>query len=257
MVDILICVNASREIGMGHLFRCLNLAKYLRKKYDKEIVFFSLDFKPAIEIIQENHFPVFVYDGTRKQNHELEGVIQETKPKLIINDMLDTEPKMIELQKKYDATVCNFDDTKAGLIFADVTINPLVFHYPEMRGKKPKSLYFYGPDYMILDERFENFRNIRELQNQKCRKILVSMGGTDTWNVSEKVVRALIPLITEKDLDITLSTGPGIQNQEKLCNLIEDVALTNLNCVQDVPWLGQLMAKSDRYFSLWWRHYAL
>ena len=50
-------VDANYNLGMGNVFRCLNLAKYLNQSsFSEKIFFFSEKFEYSNNLIEKSHF---------------------------------------------------------------------------------------------------------------------------------------------------------------------------------------------------------
>ena len=164
-------IEASHKRGMGHLYRSITISKYLGYK---SIFFINKNLK-CIEILKRNKIKYKVIDKKKKIN--LENLVNKYSIKIWINDKLQTNK--LEGQKISSlASFVTFDDWGQGSKFAKLNISPLYFGKKKLFGKK----VFTGIKFLPLKEKNLKYLRIRK----KVNKILISMGGSDTFNVTLK-----------------------------------------------------------------------
>ncbi|MFH0926144.1 MAG: UDP-2,4-diacetamido-2,4,6-trideoxy-beta-L-altropyranose hydrolase, partial [bacterium] len=190
MFKILFRVDGHPEIGLGHVTRCLTLAKEFKKKQSKiDILFLTGNFQPGIKMVKENGYSVLIDETlTLKSSANLSKNIYNYRPNIVIMDINNTEFKDIQEIKKLGCTLVTIDDLGAGQEYAD-----LVIDVNEQIKNKDSKKYLFGSDYVILREEFLKIRTeIKEI-NQKISSIFICFGGSDPSGLTEKVVNALIP----------------------------------------------------------------
>ncbi|MBE8233254.1 MAG: glycosyl transferase, partial [Endozoicomonadaceae bacterium] len=122
-----------------------------------------------------------------------------------INDRLDTDYIHAINVTNTGTKLVTFDDYGTGSKDSDLHIAALPFlgkYTP--KGKK----VLKGLPYLILNPEILNNRRYR----QNCNKYLVTMGGTDTYGVTIKVLNILNNL----GKTATVILGPGFQHQVEL-----------------------------------------
>ncbi len=195
-------VDGYREIGLGHVYRALTLAHRI---LDHEI-FFVMDsrFPLGIRLVRDRNYRVVEFSGDPVR------ALEELKPDLVINDVLDTEAEYVRALKERGFFVVNFEDLGPGALEADVVINAL---YSD---PLPKPHHYYGPDYVCLREEFYSAQP-RTLRRNVTR-VLVTFGGTDPGNLTAKALRALDKV--RGDFDVTCVLGLGFSHAEELEKLL-------------------------------------
>ena len=198
---IIFVVVGSPEIGMGHAYRALILAQ----EFPEHSVHFVCKRKSdlATRHIIENHFPV----TQQPEGKTLVDTIVEHEPDLVINDILDTEADYIKSLKKNKIKVINFEDLGDGAAYADWVINSLYDEtiYPHMLS---------GPDYFCLRSEFYTARMSPMREN--VENILITFGGSDNPNLSQRVLKAILPMVEGTNIYIYLLTGMGYLHVESL-----------------------------------------
>jgi len=199
-----LCVKASHQQGMGHLYRMLNLIECLRERALAHVVLVN-DYKPSLEILQQ-----------RKIFHEvvpvddLEGgwesqVIETHRIKVWVNDRLDTDVAHAKRVNRAGVRLVTFDDHGSGAALSDLHFAGLTF---EGSGCLKGGKVFSGINYLVLNPEIERFKRHRSA----AKRILVTLGGTDTYGVTVDVVGMLEKLNREA----TVVLGPGFRNHEAL-----------------------------------------
>ncbi|MFX0075245.1 MAG: glycosyltransferase, partial [Candidatus Hermodarchaeota archaeon] len=198
---ILIRVDGYNKIGLGHIYRTLALATQL---IDHELLFVTKkEYDLGIKLIEEHNFNY----KTIENDEDLSILISKFNPYIVINDILDTEQKYIRFLKNKGLFVVNFEDLGEGAKDADLVINALY------RRENFLENHYWGKDYYILREEFHLVG--KKLITKDVKNILISYGGTDPNNYTEKVLDILENLQI-KDLKVNAILGLGYKNAEKL-----------------------------------------
>ena len=162
-----------RQVGMGHVYRCLTLAYKLT---GHELLFVaSKDSDIGIEKIKESNFPVL----SVADEQEFEEVLKKEKPDILVNDILDTTTEYMQMVSKYAKRVVNFEDVGSGAKYADAVINALY-----EKGEKLHNEY-YGSKYFCIRDEFLEERP-KELSDE-VENILVIFGGADPSDLTGRL----------------------------------------------------------------------
>lgn len=208
-----ICLKASHELGMGHLFRGLNLAKKLRKN-NIDVCLLINSYPQAIKLIEKsnNRFHIIKELNNGDERYEWESnIIDNLGIKLWVNDRMETSERHAQIIKKNKIPLVTFDDLGEGAKFSDINIAAL----GKIRGDNLKGeLILCGLDYLILNEEIEFYRKHRASKD----KLLVSLGGTDTHGVTVKVLSWL----DKHNYPATVILGPGFNHESEIKNLNSD-----------------------------------
>lgn len=171
-----IYVNGNNSIGLGHIYRVMQLADELFTKpdiyYDQNITD-----KSAFGITQHNLIPV---DGLE----DLFNSLKHHSYDIFINDILSTERQyMVRLKQILPNTkFVNFEDEGSGALLADVVFNAL---YEKQLGENMKvgAKYFIASKLFLLHEPI----HIQE----KVKNIFISFGGADPQNYTDRVMKII------------------------------------------------------------------
>ncbi len=186
-------VDTNREIATGHVMRCLSIA-FGMKTRGIDCVFITAD-EYAKQIVSSNGFEVVCLNSQWNEfDNELENLIkllQEYKiAKLIIDSYYVTEQYLGRLA--YKTKVIYIDDMNFFRYPVSMVINYNVyydiFRYPEIySGTKTQLLL--GCDYAPLRE---EFKSIQPLFRGNVKKVLITSGGTDQFNVAGKLLSKVV-----------------------------------------------------------------
>ena len=91
---VLFNIIGNKDIGTGHIYRSLSLAKEIKKNF-KVTFITSKNQKLAIQSIKKTKYDLF-YTSEEK----IYDKINNLKPLIVINDVLSTKKKNIEFLKK-------------------------------------------------------------------------------------------------------------------------------------------------------------
>jgi spore coat polysaccharide biosynthesis predicted glycosyltransferase SpsG len=223
-----ICLEASHQKGMGHLFRMLNFVKYLEQK-KQDFIFLINDNEKTKDILEKHNYKYEIVDlNNFSQNWET-ALIKKYDLKYWINDRLDTNEKHIKNIQKNSIKVINFDDLGSGAKYSDINICGLTFNNKNIKGKK----VLKGVDYLILNSQI----NFYKKQRYNLENILVTLGGSDTYAVTIKVLK----LLKKYSIKATIHVGPSFKHKEEL----QKELTTNFKIVDFVPSLIEEFSKYD------------
>lgn len=181
-------VDGSREIGMGHVYRALTLAGHL---LDHELLFVMREDHPAgVELVRASHYPVRTFQGDPVL------ALAEADPDIVINDILDTELDYVRALRDRGWFVVNFEDLGPGNHAAHLVVNALY------NPRYPEPHMVWGPQYADLRDEF--YSAPFKIITPEVRRVLVTFGGADPANLTEKAVRALASLPGEFEVQVIL-----------------------------------------------------
>ena len=178
-----ICVESSHKKGMGHFFRALNFINLLKSKNERYVVCINNN-NNSVAVLRQRKIPFEIVNLEDEETNLESRLIKKYKINIWINDRLDTRSQHARKIKKNHVKLIALDDKGDGSCFTDINFGtlPCNFNY-DLVGKK----VLKGLDYLILDPEIKQFRRIRKT----CKQIVVSLGGSDTYGVTLKVVKIL------------------------------------------------------------------
>lgn len=186
--------DGNEEIATGHIMRCLSVARACTA-FHAGIVFLVSDEKSMTllteRFMRPNEFPVQClhsdYKNLEAELPVLQSIISSTEESwLFIDSYYVTENYLSNLQKF--CRTAYLDDILAFDYPVDVIINY------DMEAEEAPSCYrkaarrLLGASYTPLREQFQN---VSYEVKTEVKNILISTGGTDTYNVAGKLLRKI------------------------------------------------------------------
>lgn len=246
-------VDANENIGIGHLMRCMAIAKGFQKK-GEEVIFLLAEDKET-ERLKEQKMPyVILHSDWRKLERELPTVKQFIKQyavtKLIVDSYQVTLPYLESLNQC--VKVIYMDDM--GEIKYPIAG---VIHYSnwawdtayEKGYENTGTVCMVGMQYTPLREEFYP-SDQKRIGNNIEKNILITTGGTDPYNVAGKLLEYVkVQMRNQSVLDrpfhnVHFLVISGSMNQNKLC--LEKLAGENswITLYDNVNNMGKLMRDS-------------
>ncbi len=254
-VSVWFRVDASQEIGVGHLMRCLTLADELARR-GASVSFACAD--PADYVI--NAVARKGYGLLRLLSLEKDGSINQIKDATMLSALLPESPckalvvvDHYSLGKcwekaigKHGAEVLVIDDLAnrehdCGLLLDQNLGDGKEMAYKAKIGDSTPLLL--GPRYALLRPEFVQKRQQRRQLSGEIRGVMVSYGGSDPTNETAKAIEAL-NLLGEPNLHCDVVVGDANANLEDIRAQIRKVGfLAQIH--QQVDNISEIMAASD------------
>jgi len=224
--NILIRADASTTIGSGHVMRCLALAKAWQSKggrvcYLTAETIAALDERFLEEKIQ--HERISVQPGTPEDAAQTAARARGLPAQWVVVDGYRFMPDYIHTLKMAGLRVLMLDDdARFDFYEADVVLNQNIDASAESYKRAASTHLLVGANYVLLRPEFLAEPTRSEIAGV-ARKFLVTMGGSDSENVTAKVVRALPRLAN--DFEVTVVLGGGSPNYESLHSLVKTLPI--------------------------------
>ena len=208
-------VDASSDIGTGHVMRCIALAGELKKrKFD--VTFITRDIKGHMSrIIKHEGFKNILLQASSKvakrEEYHLPHAhwltvtwVEDAEDTLwaigdeicdwLIVDHYAIDYRWHQVLRSKSKKIMVIDDLANRKLDCDLLLDHNFYMEPLNRYKKlipHKCLALLGPKYMLLREEFLKNSPPKNNFNKDSVNILVFMGGVDFTNETAKVIRAL------------------------------------------------------------------
>lgn len=219
-------VNGNTKRGLGHIYRCLELADEF---YVKPDIYYDIN-QTQRELFGESTHNFIPVNGIG----ELFNILEEKKYDVFINDILNTTiDYMIALKECNPAKkIINFEDDGEGVIKSDLVINAL-YQNPTV------SQMMAGEDYYICAKTFLFYNPVKIRENVK--KIFISFGGADPQNYTDRCLD-IIENGEYEEYEFIVVIGRAKENVKALLNYNR---LSNVTVLYDVKNMPQLMSDCD------------
>lgn len=226
-----LCLESSHQRGMGHLFRGIHLYHYIVGRKGKPAVVLINRDLPAIEILEKEGIPYEIVCFEDTLSDWESRLIQKYEISIWLNDKYQTTRELFQNVKKNKGVLLAAIDEESGNDeLLDVHFVGMVFQ----KDFCPRGKYiFCGMDYVVLNEEINKYRYVRN----KANKVIVSMGGSDTYGVTVKVLR----MLKRKNIQADIVVGPSFQHMVEL----EEIATEENHVFQNVPSLIKKFSEYD------------
>lgn len=201
-----ICIECSHWRGMGHFYRALNVLDYLRNVEEKAVIVINRD-QVAIQMLNDMQILYEIVDYFDVSSNWEHDIIRKYHVNVWLLDKFETSLELAEHVKSENVDLVAIDDCGMGADLVDLHFCSMLFH--DLRGK---NIYF-GKEYMILNPAIVKYRR----QRLELKKILVTLGGSDTYGVTVKVVKILKKMGYSADI----VTGPNFQHKDLLKQVLD------------------------------------
>ncbi|MFI3236735.1 MAG: UDP-2,4-diacetamido-2,4,6-trideoxy-beta-L-altropyranose hydrolase [Lachnospiraceae bacterium] len=241
-------VDGNKEIGTGHIMRCLSMAKALRS-LGEEVVFVLADSKMQ-QIIIECGFEVKVLDSDYRLLHdEVDSFIFYIKEcqgrgarlLVVVDSYFVTETYFKQLGET--VSVVYVDDLQNVPGCVEYIINYNVYADEQTYKGAFKKALLLGCEYAPLRDEFTMEEYVLR---DTCKNILLTTGGADLYNISTKVLKEMLQG-EQGDLfaDMQIHVVVGMFHQHK--DQLEEIAREHANVIlhHNVGKMSELMQNCD------------
>lgn len=256
MIKVAFRADGGLNIGIGHIMRCLSLAKEFRKNGYK--VYFISKYKSGIEEIKKEDFEVirlncsdiknttgFSYENYKELNIEAEeiiDIIKMYKIDLLFIDSYNVIEEYFLKIKPHVKKLGYIDDLNKFVYPVDILINAnITAEYMDYKKHSEDEIMLLGPKYnLIRDE----FRNLPErIVKKDVEEIMITTGGSDPHNMSVRLLNIILQDKELKNLKINVIVGNSFTNKEELKKISEK----NQNVILhvNIKYMSESMLKSD------------
>lgn len=268
-MNIFIRTDSSRQMGVGHVMRCLTLADVLRSE-GAEVSFICRELPGHIcELVEVKGYGIFRLpyiealptsdiEQRTLHSHWL-GVGWEVDAEQTL-DVLSQKGQMVDwmvvdhyaLGKQWEATIRPFvkrimiiDDLADRPHDCDLIVDQNLFKDMENRYEKlipGSSRALIGPKYALLHQQFIEARKTLRKRNGTIERILVFFGGSDPTNETLKALGAM-RMLNRDNIAIDVVIGAANPYEEQIRQYCAD--LPNVTLYNHTENMAQLMAEAD------------
>jgi len=226
-------IAPKKELGLGHIYRTINLAK--RMKFH-DIYFLLEDYGGAKSILKNNGFEnIFIMKaGINLKNdiNESKKLIEKLGFKILVvdkfglnNNYLDSLRNFVKIVVISDLNYINFK--------ADLVVNGFIGFKNSEKRNRYNSSCLIGPKYQILDKRYEIKRKFR-----KKYDLIASFGGYDEKNICDILLKSLERYLPKIKAKIVLGNAtkktPIIRKFERKYSKYVSIVQTSENFHEDI-----------------------
>lgn len=255
MVNVVFRVDSSREIGMGHVSRCLSLARAMREK-SAFIQFICVNHPgSAIQYISQEGFqvhrldvnasfkPVEQYDswvGDSEINDlaKTMSCLKDIKCDLLVVDHYGLGEEWESKIKGVASRVMVIDDFLSRKHKCDYLLNPNGLD----QKKKSNRLSMIGPKYALLRKEFNRHRHDAASRVENLTEVtsaFVCFGGVDPTDLTRKVVNDLLSMDVLSEIHVVVS------NAYRWTKELSSISSSKLSVYVSPDHVSQIMLRCD------------
>ena len=222
---VILRTKGGHKQGMGDIMGSLALADAFQDR-GVETLFIVDDGKEALRCIKDHGYRVI----PTKNDGEETSYLKFFSPHVILVNQLNNPRRYLENLKKNTLLLVTVNDAGEGAQVADIRFNPLY--------RTPRA--FCGPEFAPLKREFQKTskRHVRK----KVENILITLGGSDTYGFTPKVVSALRSI--PKEVSITVLLGPAFKHKKELERVLSNVNRP-FTIVRNAKNMADLIAGAD------------
>ncbi|WP_431029189.1 UDP-2,4-diacetamido-2,4,6-trideoxy-beta-L-altropyranose hydrolase [Lysinibacillus sp. LZ02] len=257
-MNVFIRVDASFEIGTGHVMRCLTLAHRLKKE-GKQVAFICrVTNGDCIELIEQQGFRVYklricegslwtyVADDWQTDARDTIDILRKHSVEKLIIDHYSIDIRWEQLIRPFTKEIMVIDDLANRQHDCDILLDQNYYLNMKNRydGLVPSTAkLLLGPSHALLREEFMEAKKHIKPFNGRVERLFIFFGGSDPTNETEKVLCAILPLIKKYNLEVDVVVASSNPNK----NRIKEISLTcnriDYHC--QINNMAELMAKAD------------
>lgn len=255
MQKIFFRVDAGREIGAGHMMRCISLAEVLKdrgykiifivKKGEYLLANYGYDIIKLHDKYSDKFIKCFDYGNAKEledEKKEMFSIIDKYKPELLIIDKYNVDREYFFRLKKHVKNLLYIDDENLFQYPVDILINgSITAKYLDYRKCSEKEIMLLGPKYSLMRKEFRSIGS--RVVNKSIKELMITTGGSDPYDNTSKIVHFIRCDKRYNDININVIIGSGFNNKEKLINKLN--SYENINIYQNIKEMSRVMTKCD------------
>ena len=223
-------VDASAEIGIGHLMRCLALSEELRRRGYICSFLLKTASPEVISQIKKYQWDSYFISPTATRQQDRDSVIKyatDNEIDWVITDHYQIDSSYVKEIKHQGFHVMSIDDAAQMHYYSDIVVNQNIGAEKLTFSVEPYTALLLGPSYVML--RDELLIRRKKKDNSTVKKMLITLGGTDPDNFLLYILQTLDEVI--KDTNILAVIGPFNPNFMALQSYQEKTNMS-LNLIQ-------------------------
>lgn len=246
-LSVLFRCDASPEIGLGHVVRCLALADDLHENHNVEVSFAIRPSLLASEILKRRPYPILQAhtSGVLDQEAWLRECILKSRAQILVVDVRDDISKpTLDALAANGSVIALLDDSSDRRWAADLAFYPPVPQVQRIDWSGFRGRLCIGWEWLVLRPQFAQSlppRKQSPLDNSNI-SLLIAMGGSDPAGLTLKAVRAADRL--DGDFESVVILGSGFCHRRSLQQLLRQTR-RRFTVREDVSEMSAAMVKAD------------
>lgn len=244
---ILIRVDSTKKVALGHLKRCVSLAAML-DEMDVKTIFLTAKDEYSKELISEygfDHKFIVHLTNSNEDNSEVLRYAKELKADAVIIDSYEIDNKYRKNLMDSGLFLASISDIGYMDLVSDMIINSNLNAEKLPYSVDSHTSLFLGIEYLILGKEFWSNHDISKNKND-VKNILITMGGIDHHNLTTRIIRLLDGFNDE--FTITVIVGPYYENKESIITA-KKTSKKHVDIIDSAKTIYKYMKNSNLAFS--------
>jgi len=202
--------NPKNELGMGHIYRCINLSRKLKSH---ENLFLIEDFGSVRRLLKKNNLKMFKLNTGINEHDDIKKTIrcvEQNQIDILVIDKYKIKNNYVKSLKE-KVKVVLITDLHNIQYDADLIINGFIGYDNSIRFNKYKTKCLLGPKYQILN----NYSP--KIQTKKKFDLVISLGGYDSRSITEKILNIIISM--KYNFKILVILGPATDKTKEILKI--------------------------------------
>jgi UDP-2,4-diacetamido-2,4,6-trideoxy-beta-L-altropyranose hydrolase len=249
--QLVIRVDASAQIGTGHLMRCLALAQAWKDGGNKVTFITNCQSEGLLQRLREEEFSLHVLAGSHpdpKDWNYTKDILAGYPDAWVVLDNYHFDEVYQQQVKEAGHPLLVIDDmAHLKHYYADIVLNQNLHAEKLPYSGEPYTRLLLGTSYVLLRREFLAWNDREREIPGVARHVLVTLGGSDAENHTLKVIQAL-QKVDITGLEATVVVGAGNPHAD----VLEAAARQNhvpIRLVRDARDMPPLMAGADMAIS--------
>ena len=195
-------VDASGEVGFGHLSRCINLAEVLRSRGIEVLFICRDDEAKSFRALEDRLFatvllPMLTVGEPVNQQEDAQQTIQALqgeRPEWLIVDSYTLDKNWERLMRPHVAKIAVIEDLSGREHDCDLLLDQ---NYSERSAASFEKFVpntcelLLGPRFALIGEQFRRLRELKSKPTPELKRIFVFCGGSDPQNLTQQVINEI------------------------------------------------------------------
>lgn len=234
--------DGGREIGMGHIRRCLSVSAALRESGEQTCFLVADDAAVSLLDAQGQDYRVLnsSWQNPEEELKTLLPMLRESGRGVFFADSYYVTAAYLR-QVGEMMPVCCMDDMGISGLPATLLINYNIFATQSLYTMgNGKTNYLLGTKYAPLRREFQNaYQPVRE----KAERVLITTGGSDRYDLTGQILKSALQKPETKDLEYCVVSGPYNEHLPQLLEMEQQHG--NVHIHSNVTHMSELMQSCD------------
>ena len=234
--------DGTSQIGTGHIMRSIALSEELKNRGHSCFFLSKIDSEELINRVkQTSSFQKMETEATTKEDLDiLLKFSKENNVDWIITDHYGINSDYVKILKENKFKVLSVDDTAQIHYYSDIVLNQNIGAEQLAFSAEKYTKFLLGPKYTMI--RDELLRRDEKIENNKVKKILVTLGGTDNDNFTLKILKLLESV--DKNAEILVVLGPFNLFYDAIRGYIKETGL-KIKLIKSPENMAEVYLESD------------